>query len=112
MIGTYEQLTWATEQTSIYGFAAADLGEVAAGQFVRVGAGAWMPPFRAFIQVESAPARLNLMIDDVTTGISSLASHPSPLTSEVWFTISGQRLSGQPSVKGLYVNNGKKISVK
>ena len=113
MIGTYETLLWADEQTDIYGFAAADLDDVSAGQFVRVGAGAWLPPFRAFIQFDgSSPSRLNVVIDGQATGIMQHSSSDSNAQSEIWYTISGQRFSGVPSVKGLYITNGKKVTVK
>jgi hypothetical protein len=29
-----------------------------------------------------------------------------------WYTLSGQKLEGKPAVKGLYLNNGKKMVVK
>ena len=32
--------------------------------------------------------------------------------SEAWYTLDGRRLNGKPSVKGMYINNGKKIIVK
>ena len=32
--------------------------------------------------------------------------------SEAWYTLDGVRLSGTPSKKGLYINNGKKIVIK
>ena len=32
--------------------------------------------------------------------------------SEAWYTLDGVRLSGKPSTKGIYINNGKKIVIK
>ena len=32
--------------------------------------------------------------------------------SESWYSISGQKLSGKPTAKGIYIRNGKKIIVK
>jgi hypothetical protein len=29
-----------------------------------------------------------------------------------WYTIDGRKLSGKPSVKGVYVNNGRKVIIK
>ena len=114
MVGTYEELIWADEQTDIFGFAASDIGDVVAGEFVRVGAGAWLPPFRAFMQVNSsAPSRLNIVVGEVTTGIFSTNTDSQPSTSTpTWYTISGQRLTGKPAMKGLYINNGKKINIR
>jgi len=36
----------------------------------------------------------------------------SGLAVDSWFSLSGQRLSGKPSVKGLYIRNGRKVLVK
>lgn len=51
-----------------------------------------------------------LNFDGDTTGISSL-SHAIPASDKAWFTLDGRRISGQPTVKGVYINNGKKISI-
>ena len=112
MVGTYEKLTWADEQTEIFGFAASDIGDVVAGEFVRVGAGAWLPPFRAFMQVsESTPSRLNIVVGGVTTALQTPNSQL--LTpSSAWYNVNGQRISGTPSAKGLYINNKKKMIVR
>jgi hypothetical protein len=32
--------------------------------------------------------------------------------SESWYSISGQKLSGKPTAKGIYIRDGKKIIVK
>lgn len=32
--------------------------------------------------------------------------------SDAWFTLDGRKLSGKPSVKGVYVNNGRKVIIK
>ena len=42
---------------------------------------------------------------DTTTGEVSF-------DSEAWYTLDGVRLSGKPTKKGLYINNGKKIVIK
>lgn len=113
MVGTYERLAWADEQTEVYVFAATDLADITAGQFVRAGAGAWLPSFQTYIEVSSAPASLNVVVADVTTGIhspSTLQESPSSLHS-MWYNVNGQRLSGVPSAKGLYINDKKKVWV-
>ena len=33
-------------------------------------------------------------------------------TMENWYTLDGVRLSGKPTKKGMYINNGKKVIVK
>lgn len=50
---------------------------------------------------------------DVTTGIRNVET-TTVIRSDAryWYTIGGQRLSGQPTKPGLYINNGKKVVIK
>ena len=54
--------------------------------------------------------------DDEATGIISAEANSSLFTIHSslsdWFTLDGRRLSGKPSVKGVYVNNGRKVIIK
>lgn len=45
------------------------------------------------------------------TGISP-TSHHSPLATGIWYTLDGRRLSGKPTAKGIYINNGQKVIIK
>ena len=50
--------------------------------------------------------------DDGTTAV---ISHLSPLTSHLsdsWYDLNGRRLNGKPTVKGVYVNGGKKYIIR
>jgi hypothetical protein len=49
-----------------------------------------------------------------TTGIGTIDTKTGEMTfdSEAWYTLDGVRLSGKPTKKGLYINNGKKIVIK
>ena len=49
-----------------------------------------------------------------TNGIGTLDTKTGELSfdSEAWYTLDGVRLSGKPSTKGIYINNGKKIVIK
>ncbi len=49
-----------------------------------------------------------------TTAIGEIDTKTGELSfdSEAWYTLGGVRLSGKPSKKGLYINNGKKVIVK
>ena len=33
-------------------------------------------------------------------------------TMDNWYTLDGARLSGKPSSKGIYINNGRKVVIK
>jgi hypothetical protein len=48
------------------------------------------------------------------TGIGEIDTKTGEMTfdSEAWYTLDGVRLSGKPSKKGLYINNGKKVVIK
>lgn len=46
-----------------------------------------------------------------TTGIITMSDVRSEM-SDGWYTIDGRKLSGKPSVKGVYVNNGHKVIIK
>jgi hypothetical protein len=48
------------------------------------------------------------------TSIGTIDTKTGEMTfdSEAWYTLDGVRLSGKPTKKGLYINNGKKIVIK
>ena len=51
-----------------------------------------------------------VFIDNSTDGITEQTVTPN--NSNDWYTVGGVRLSGRPTAKGLYINNGKKTIVK
>lgn len=117
LVGTFRPITWTPQLLNsykldnkyIYGFAAADQGDnIQAGEFVRVGAGATIKPYRAYLEVSYDASRIPVSWSDETTGIRTL---PSVKAQEGWFTIGGARLAGAPSKPGLYIYNGKKTIV-
>ena len=117
LVGTFRPITWESPLLNsyelahkyIYGFAAEDQGDnIQAGEFVRVGAGAKIKPYRAYLEVDYNASRIPVSWSDETTGIRTL---PSVKAQEGWFTIGGARLAGAPSKPGLYIYNGKKTIV-
>lgn len=69
------------------------------------------PNYRATTQPSaSSGARLQLVFDDAT-GIS-LIPNLSPKGEGSWHSLDGRRLSGQPTQKGVYINNGRKVVIK
>ena len=64
---------------------------------------------RAYLQTSVAAARIGLVFDDESTGISATLMNSERVNGEV-YNLSGQRVA-QPS-KGLYIVNGKKVVVK
>ena len=139
--GTYKGKSWAVASND-YGFAAQSGTEagggatVDAGQFVRFTTGAFIKPMRCYLSYvgTDAPApargltRSAAATDDLpqsitvrlvsrngeTTAIGEIDTKTGKMTfdSEAWYTLDGVRLSGKPSTKGIYINNGKKIVIK
>ena len=139
--GTYKGKSWAVASND-YGFAAQSGTEaggaatVEAGQFVRFTIGAFIKPMRCYLSYvgTEAPApargltRSAAATDDLpqsitvrlvsrsgeTTAIGEIDTKTGKMTfdSEAWYTLDGVRLSGKPSTKGIYINNGRKIVIK
>jgi len=134
--GTYEEVKWTTEPTGIYGFSAqavADAG-ISQGQFVKVGAYVRVKPLRCYLEYQNGsanaarrhaaasdatatelPKTLNVRLigsDGQQTAIGTFDTQTGEVTLGNWYTLDGTPLSGKPSAKGIYINNGKKIVIK
>ena len=120
----------------IYGFAGVSKNDINVGDFVKVAWGAKIRPMRAYLLWNDMPNAANARAltrgtaateeelpqsvtvrlvgsNGETTGIGTLDTKTGEMTfdSEAWYTLDGVRLSGKPSKKGLYINNGKKIVI-
>jgi hypothetical protein len=74
--------------------------------------GEYMPANKAFIALASsasAPLRGLSFVEEETTNIESVDS--GQLTVDNWYTLSGVKLEGEPTEKGVYIHNGKKYIV-
>ena len=125
----------------VYGFAGntKDVDEkiVQAGEFVRAKVGAKIRPTSCYLMwtgyepdyapargltrsaaaTEELPQRITVKLvgaNGETTAIGTLDTKTGEMTfdSEAWYTLDGVRLSGKPSSKGIYINNGKKVVIK
>ena len=123
----------------VYGFAGAskevDGKLVEAGEFVRAKLGAKIRPTSCYLMwagsepsnaraltrsaaaTEELPQSITVKLISAsgeTTAIGTLDTKTGEMTfdSEAWYTLDGVRLSGKPSSKGIYINNGKKIVIK
>ena len=57
-------------------------------------------------------ARLRIVKDDNVTGISDVSENNKiRFLDDIWYSLDGRKLSGRPSQKGIYINNGRKIVV-
>lgn len=68
----------------------------------------YIPPFRAYIESTTAGSNiLDSTFDDDTTPITNIRTINTDGT-EQWFDLNGRRIA-QPTNKGIYIHNGKKI---
>ncbi|UKK60787.1 InlB B-repeat-containing protein [Prevotella communis] len=120
-----------------YGFAGVAKDGINVGDFVRVASGAKIRPMRAYLLWNDMPNAANARSftrgaaakdeelpqsiivrlvgsNGETTAIGTLDTETGEMTfdSEAWYTLDGVRLSGKPSKKGLYINNGRKVVIK
>ena len=129
------------EVGKVYGFAGArkevDGKLVEAGEFVRAKVGAKIRPTSCYLMWtgyepdyapargltrsaaadEEMPQRITVKLVSAsgeTTAIGEIDTTTGEMTfdSEAWYTLDGVRLSGKPSTKGIYINNGKKVVIK
>lgn len=124
----------------VYGFAGVekwvDGKLVEAGEFVRAKIGAKIRPTSCYLMwtgsepsnaraltrsaaatEEELPQSITVKLvgaNGETTAIGTLDTKTGEVSfdSEAWYTLDGIRLSGKPSTKGIYINNGKKIVIK
>ena len=80
--------------------------------------GAGIAAQRAYFKIGSdeLPARqltaFNIDFGDTVTGIRSLSTDERTAAGGGWYTIDGRTLSGKPTQRGVYINNGKKVIIK
>lgn len=123
----------------VYGFAGVekwvDGKLVEAGEFVRAKSDAKIRPTSCYLMwagsepsnahaltrgaaaTEELPQSITVKLISAsgeTTAIGTLDTKTGEVTfdSEAWYTLDGVRLSGKPSTKGIYINNGKKVAIK
>ena len=134
--GTYTQLTYGTDALNgyVYGFAgqAYEANSISAGNFVKLGGTAYVPPFRCYLTYSEGeftgapsmsgkagtemPNRIIVRLlgkDGTVTAIGTMDTKTGNVTfGDEWYSLDGRRVQGQPTQKGVYVNNGKKVVIK
>ena len=138
-IGTYDKRQWddsnhTAEIGSVYGFAAqagtSTGGQtVEAGQFFRVAGGenSYVAPFRAYLKytgggsarmraaADNLPQSMTVRLinaDGTETGISDALRQENQMNNNVWYSVNGVQFNQQPTAKGVYLHNGKKVVIK
>lgn len=130
--GTYTKLTYGTNlDGAVYGFAAQSYStNINPGDFVKAQTDAYIPPFRCYLtynEPSSArqmtrgadielPSRIIVRLvnkNGSPTAIGTMDTKTGEVVfGDAWYTLDGRRIEGQPSTKGVYINNGKKVIVK
>lgn len=135
-IGTYEPIQWlsdndrASEIGLVYGFAAENkmvgTTNYEVGQFVKIGSGAFINPMRAYLKrsatagartlsrgnAESLPETMIVVLRDANGETTNIGTFSLDYETGEWYSLDGRKLSGKPTAKGLYINNGKKVVIK
>ncbi len=75
-------------------------------------------PFRAYFygsshNLQAAILVIGFVDNSETTGITELtAGHDAETADGAWYTLSGVKLVGKPTEKGIYIYHGKKVAIK
>ena len=122
-----------------YGFAGVQKDDIEVGDFVKVKSGAKIRPMTCYLlwsdtpnatrtrgaSDEELPSRITVRLvssvdpgnqgnDDngQTTAIGTLDTETGEIDFSGWYDMSGHKLSGKPTQKGIYINNGRKVVIK
>ncbi|MCR5159669.1 MAG: hypothetical protein K6D37_11175, partial [Prevotella sp.] len=108
---------------------------VEAGEFVRAKVGAKIRPTSCYLMWtgyepdyargmtrgaaadEDVPQRITVKLISASGDVDAIGEIDTTtgevtFDSEAWYTLDGVHLSGKPSTKGIYINNGKRIVIK
>lgn len=139
--GTYEYKEWiadganSAEIGTVYGFAGVAKDGINVGDFVKVASGAKIRPMSAYLiwsnTANQAPAHggMNaasasadklpqsitvrlLGADGTVTNVGQIDMETGEVSFEGWYTLQGVKLDAEPTEPGIYINNGKKVSIK
>ena len=137
-LGTYETVSWTEAPTGIYGFSAqnVDAQGISQGEFVKVGAYVRVKPMRCYLKYkngsnytggsgarsmnraaatdEELPETISVRLIGANgdiTAIGTLHTKTGEVQLDGWYTLDGTRITGKPTRKGIYVNNGRKVVI-
>ena len=72
--------------------------------------------FRAYFRLKDPDAvrsiSMNLDDDGDATSLREIRNEELEMRNADWYTVDGRKLSGRPTAKGVYINNGKKTIIK
>ena len=138
--GTYEYKEWIADGANsdeigkAYGFAGVAQDGINVGDFVKVASGAKIRPMSAYLiwnnTANLAPARggMNaasasadklpqsitvrlLGADGTVTNVGEIDMETGEVSFDGWYTLQGVKLDTEPTEPGVYINNGKKVTI-
>ena len=116
--GVYKRKNY---ESGMYCYAGEDKGgKYTIGQFVEMGPGSYVPPFRAYMIGNGAPSYAIAWDGEVdivqneenTTAVETVKTDNNVKTQDGWWTINGMRMTEKPKKAGLYILNGRMVVVK
>ena len=70
-------------------------------------------PLNGYVHAASDNARIFMQeADGTTTAINAITGESIKNAAEGWYSVDGVKLNAQPTKKGIYINNGKKVVIK
>lgn len=139
--GTYAYKEWITDGANsdeigtVYGFAGVAKDGINVGDFVKVASGARIRPMSAYLMWSDTPNAQNapmrgssrtgsaqelpqsitvrlLDASGTVTNVGEIDTVTGEISFEGWYTLQGVKLEAEPTEPGIYINNGKKVSIK
>jgi hypothetical protein len=107
-------------ESNMYCYAGENRGGYTIGQFVEMGPGSYVPPFRAyFVGNGSGAPKYSIAWDGVietadenVTAVEAVKTVDEKKVADGWWTLNGVRMNSKPTKAGMYIMNGKLVVVK
>ena len=108
IIGTYSPKELLTDKTQLFLTASGQLAYPSSESVATI------KGMRAYFEVPDGASLARLYIDDMEDGLLPASSSPDGDGGAAWYDIAGRRIADghQPTAKGLYIHNGKKLLIK
>ena len=72
-----------------------------------------VPPYRAYLTLDQAQSgNLHFGFYDAEDAITIPTASPIQAQDDRWSTLNGQNLNGQPTAKGVFIHNGRKVVIR
>ncbi len=107
-------------ESNMYCYAAEERSGAKIGEFVEMGPGSYVPPFRAyFVGNGSGAPKYSIAWDGVietadenVTAVEAVKTVAEKKVADGWWTLNGVRMNSKPTKAGMYIMNGKLVVVK